>query len=105
MQWADPLSRVTGGAQYGHGSTVFINGLRPMKVRDVMTRGALMVDRALTDGVADVRNAMTCQVDGTRFQPSSEPAGEPRTASIVHRDRPQPRHRCVHSRDAHRYRG
>ena len=47
----------------------------------------------LIDGVTEVRNAMTWQVDDTTFEPEGEPEREPGAASIAQRDSPQAMHR------------
>ena len=47
----------------------------------------------LIEGVAEVRNSMTWQVDDTTFEPPGEPEREPGAASITQRDHPQPMHR------------
>lgn len=47
----------------------------------------------LIDGVTEVRNAMTWQVDDTTFEPAGEAEREPGAASIIQRGRQQPMHR------------
>ena len=47
----------------------------------------------LIDGVTEVHNAMTWQVDDTTWEPPGELEREPGAASIAQRDHPQPLHR------------
>lgn len=47
----------------------------------------------LIEGVAEVRDAMTWQLDDTTWEPPGEPEREPGAASIARRDQPQPTHR------------
>jgi len=47
----------------------------------------------LIDGVTDVRNAMTWQVDDTTWKPPGQLEREPGAASIAQRDQPRPMHR------------
>jgi CBS domain-containing protein len=47
----------------------------------------------LIDGVTEMRNAMTWQVDDTTWEPPGGDGREPGAASIAQRDPPQPMHR------------